>query len=98
MSETRKFEDLSKEQQAALKLEGTKFVTKLFFNGVNHGGLIFLTNLIMIFANLTFFHSTPLLLTAVIVTDVILLRMMSRRTLEIGKSFQETAKKIINAK
>lgn len=98
MEKNKKFEDLKPEQQKALKFEGTKFVTKLFFNGVNFGGLIFLSNLILIFANLAFFHNTALLIVSSIVVDIALLRMMSKSNRVIAKSFSETAKKIIDAK
>lgn len=98
MGETKRFEDLTKEQQRSLKIAGRKFVTKMFFNGVNYGGLIVFSNLTLILANLAFFNSTPFLFVSSVVVDIILLRMMMTANKETSTTFKEQVKKITEAK
>lgn len=97
MTTPKKFEDLTKDQQISLKTAGRKFVTKMFFNGVNFGGLIFMSNLILVLVNEIYFKSTGLLITVCVVVDIVLLNMMSSANKQAASSFKEQARKIIDA-
>lgn len=93
----KKFEDLTRGQQAALRVEGRRLVTRMFFNGVNFGGLIFVSNLLLILANLVFFSSNIFLYASCIVADILLLNMMLSSIDRSAKSFKEKVDKILNA-
>lgn len=98
MNKTKKFEDLTKEQQVALKGAGTRLVSKMFLNGVNCGALIMVSGIVLYFLNELYVHSTPFFFVSSITTDIILLKMMGRSNREAAKSFNEKAKKILEAK
>jgi hypothetical protein len=94
---SKKFEDLSKDQQKALRLAGRKFVTGMFLNGVNFGGLMFFSNLILILANMTFFNSTALLIVSSIVVNITLLHMMGQVNKQKAAEFKVKVKEIVDA-
>lgn len=98
MSEVRKFKDLTKEQQLALKSAGAKFLLKMFFNGVNYGGLIFASNLILVLIHLTYTTSSLSLIGLCAVVDIVLLNMLFSANKTTSLSFQEQAKKILDTK
>lgn len=94
---SKKFEDLTKQQQKDIKIAGRKFVVSMFLNGVNFGGLIFFSNLVLIMANLAFFNSTPLLFVASVVVDIYLLNLMMKSNRETAEKFKEKVKNIVEA-
>jgi len=98
MAKPQKFEYLTKEQQVALKGAGVKLMSKMFFNGVNCGALIMLSGVILYFFNELYVDSSAFFFVSSIVTDIILLKMMGRSNREAAKSFNEKAKKILEAK
>lgn len=98
MGQTVKFEDLTKEQQTALKSAGRKFVFKMFLNGVNYGGLLFMSNLILSLLNLSFFNSQGFLWTGAIVLAIVFLRMMGTANREAAQEFKERATEILEQK
>ena len=74
MSETNKrFENLTPEQQKALKAAFRKMILSSLLTGANFGGLLFFSNSVLILANAAFFQSIPLLLVVSIVADIYLL-------------------------
>lgn len=91
----KKFEDLTPEQQVSIKAAGKKMMIKVFFNGVNFAGLVFITNLILFMINLAYLDSSVTLLVATVSVDILLLNMLSRHNREVTDSFKETVKKII---
>lgn len=97
MENTKKFEELTKEQQTGLKVAGRKMVLSMFLNGVNFGALIVIANLVLMLADATFFQSKPLLLILCMVTDFTLLRMMMSAIKEATDSFKEKVKNILEA-
>ncbi|NJO48198.1 MAG: hypothetical protein HC840_00620 [Leptolyngbyaceae cyanobacterium RM2_2_4] len=97
MSETtKKFEDLTKEQQAALKKAGRKFVIQMSLNGANYGGLLFMSNLILAFINMAYFNSQGFVLTGAVVLAIIFLRMMGSANKEAAQTFKDTVKKALD--
>lgn len=96
MSETTKnFEDLSKEQQKALKVAGRNFVIGMFLNGINFGALLVVSNLLLAMINYTFFKSTVLLFFSCVIVDIYLLNLMSSANKEKAQKFKEKIKQIV---
>lgn len=97
MSETtKKFEDLTKEQQKALKVAGRKFVFQMFLNGANYGGLLFMANIIVVFLNMAYINSQGFMWTAAIINAFIFLRMMSNASKEAAQTFKDTVKQALD--
>ena len=97
MSKTVKFEDLSKEDQATIKKAGAKLIRSSLLTGVNYGGLIFMSNLILMMFNTIYVQSEMLLFIACVLVDIKLFRMMGKANAENGKEFAETVKKVLDA-
>lgn len=96
MSETTKnFEDLSKEQQKALKVAGRNFVIGMFLNGINFGALFFVSNLLLLMMDYAFFQSKVLLFLLCVSVDIYLLNLMVSINKEKAKKFKDTVKQII---
>jgi hypothetical protein len=93
----KKFEDLKPEQQKAIKAAGRKLMTGMFLSGINFGGLLFFSNLVLIMAHVAIFHSTFLLFVLSVAVDIYLLRMMGQTNREKAEEFRTTVKKILNA-
>lgn len=93
-----KFQDLTKEQQATVKKAFKKYVIGGFLTGVNYGGLLCFSNLIIIMANLAFFNSTPLMFILCVVADIYILKMMGKATRANNQAFAETVKKVLDEK
>lgn len=98
MSETRKFEDLTKKQQDTIKEAGKKFIIGNLLTGANYGGLLFVANLCLVLANGAFFNSTFLLIAAVVVVDIKLISMMRSTNRENAKLFSATVKQVLEEK
>lgn len=93
-----KFKDLAKNKQVALNTVGVKFIVRMFFNGVNAGGLIFMSNLIFVLVNEMYFKSTPMLLVSCVIADIYFLNMMLKSNKETTQKFKDTVKQILDAK
>jgi hypothetical protein len=95
MSKTVKFEDLSKENQEIVKKAGKKLLFSSLLTGANYGGLMFMSNLILVMINHIYFESQILLLIACVLVDIKLLGMMGKSNAENAKAFADTVKKVL---
>lgn len=98
MDEIKKFEELTKEQQDQIKKAGKKLVIKGLLTGMNYGGLIFFSNLVLVLANAAFFQSQMFLIVACVAVDITLLRMMGTASGENAEEFRSTVKKVLENK
>jgi hypothetical protein len=98
MSEVKKFEELTKEQQDQIKKAGKKFIIKGLLTGMNYGGLIFFSNLVLVLANAAFFQSQIILIVLCVAVDITLLRMMGTTSGENAEEFRSTVKKVLEDK
>lgn len=92
---SKKFEDLSPEQQITLKKAGRKMVICGLMIGVNFGAMIFVSNLILVMANQLFFQSDLVLISSCVVADVILLNMMRISARHNAEEFKTTVNQIL---
>lgn len=93
-----KFEDLSAEQQREIKKLGRNFVIKMLLNGVNFGGLIFLSNLVLILTHKLFLDSIPALFLLCVSVDILLLHGMQSKAKRLSDTFKEQVQKIVKTK
>jgi hypothetical protein len=94
MSEVKKFEELTKEQKDQIKKAGKKFIVKGILTGINSGGLIFFSNIVLILANDAFFQSQVFLIIACVTVDITLLNMMRTTNRQNTEEFRSTVKQI----
>lgn len=98
MSETIKFEDLTKEQQNTVK----KAAKKLFFKGLVTGSifglLLFICNLSIIMINEAFIKSMPTMFILCMVVDIYILQNMRAYSRENNQEFANVIKQILNEK
>lgn len=95
MDQLKQFKDLPPEKQKALKLAGGKMVLNMFFNGLNFGGLLVLSNFILVLAH-SFHQSTVLLFTLCVITNFLFIKMMMNANKEAADSFKTQANKILD--
>jgi len=96
MSKTIKFEELSKEDQADVKKAGKKLFVSGLLTGANYGGLIFMSNLVLMMLNGAYFNSQILLFIACVLVDMKLLSMMGKANAENVKQFADSVKKVLD--
>lgn len=98
MSETRKFEDLTKEQQDTVKKAAKKLFFKGLMTGANAGGLLVFSNLIIILANETFLHSKFIMFVLCVAADIYILKNMGKATRENNQEFANVVKQVLDEK
>lgn len=92
------FEQLPKYKQAALRKAGRSMMAGMFFNGINFGGLVFISNLVLILASALFFDYSSSVYIFCAIGDIILLKMMFSRNQQIAENFKTKVKNILEAK
>lgn len=98
MSEIKKFEDLTPEQQKTVKKAFKKYLLSGLLTGANYGGLLFFSNLVIIMANMAFMKSTPLMFILCVVADIYILKMMGKANRENALVFSTKVKAVLDEK
>lgn len=98
MQEPKKFQELNKEQQSAVRKAGKKYVISGLLTGANHGGLLVMANLTVILANGAFFNSTPLMFVLCVIADMTILRMLGKASRANSEEFKAAVKTILEQK
>lgn len=96
MKKTLKFEELSKEHQSEIKKAGKKLFVSGLLTGANYGGLLFMSNLIIVFANGAFLNSKFLELAACVIVDIYLLKQMGKANRANASEFATSVKKVLD--
>lgn len=96
MKQTRKFEDLTKEEQNVVKNAGRIFVVKVIFNAINYGAMLLVANIVLAIANLTLWQSKALPWVGAVVLAIIAMRLMGSANKEAAATFKEKVKQVLD--